>query len=420
MWSSLGPRSTNPTDPTELKTAFGTNVSKSKTTINFGAAVADRRPHLFYSKPPLNMVYQPVTEDTVTHALPPGLYSSRRGTIISFFLLEHDGTFRLRWIDDGNKGSVQPNGTWLQGSGHVEEVAVTVEGRSMRYEIKLQGDFACAIRDEGLQGVRDVSDAAAAPDDNAELLTERLPAGFGAGSGKKAKTKAKKGAKKSPKDGKSPEKKKKTGKSSSRPTLSYRPAEAASSPESSPIKVEAKVEVGKAGKADAKPAPAVTSSAPLESYRNVKVETDDGRTLLFAEMDEEQEQELVNSMESQRGGAAATPPAPLSTPISVVAAPTPISIVEVLDSPYTIHETVVVPEDVGDTEEAMREWVGMMGKMSLESPSGVMCTREIRALGFPFNHGAREEPEAEAEVEKRVEKVVDLSPLAEEEEAMAC
>jgi hypothetical protein len=273
---------------------------------------------------------------TTATMLPPGLYLRRAGPqgFSSIFLLETDRTFRLRWYDGSN-------GTWLQGAGQVTMVLETVEARALKYEIRLQGDFACAVLQEkgdakgGLETERLEKEG---------LETERLPKGFGEGAGKKAK-KAKKGG--GVPKGKLAPKKKKGGKaSSSRP----------STPE--------------------KPRPPADASTPA-SPAAAELQADDDEKMAA-------------------GGAE---PA--------------ITVVEVRDGPYVIHEAVQCPPEAGETLDEMRAWIAKAAETALQSEFGEQRALEMRSEGYPFNHGV--------DVEWEEEDGLEASPSkAAEEDAMAC
>lgn len=97
-----------------------------------------------------------------TIALPPGLFERHAGKFMSCFLLEADGGFKLKWSDAGK-------GTWLQGAGRATEIVETLEGRTLKYEIKLRGDFACAVPE------------------GSDAKEVELPQGFDAAAASKAK-----------------------------------------------------------------------------------------------------------------------------------------------------------------------------------------------------------------------------------------
>ena len=140
------------------------------------------------------------TSSSIT--LPPGLYLRTAGHFNSCFMLEPDGAFWLRWQDD-------EQGTWLQGGGRAMEILETVVDRALHYEIRLHGNFACAV-----------------PSSSGDTADDELPKGFEAGAAKKAK-KVKKG------------KAKKTKKASSRGASSSRASPKKGAPEKQPPSADA-------------------------------------------------------------------------------------------------------------------------------------------------------------------------------------
>lgn len=305
--------------------------------------------------------------------LPPGLYL-RRGAVSEFssiFLLDEDGSFRLRWFDGAN-------GTWLQGAGRVAMVLEMAEGRSLKYEIRLQGDFACAVASTS-------GDERAALEtarlENDGLETERLPKGFGEGAGKKAK-KAKKTTGGSPKGKLAPKKKKGGGKASSRP--------------GTPEKVR-------------------PSTPPASSRKDGPGE----------------KKELPEGAAVGADGASSSPPAATadgeqkpSEYVPGVGNVESITVVEVRDGPYVIHEAVQCPPEAGETTDEMRDWIARQAKTALESEFGRARADEMRTEGFPFNHTADldwggEEMEEETQPPEAQSSVAAVE-VSEEEAAMAC
>ena len=56
-----------------------------------------------------------------------------------------------------------------------------------------------------------------------------------------------------------------------------------------------------------------------------------------------------------------------------------------------IHEQIVCPEDAGATVTEMRAWIAEAAGGALKHELGAQRAAELRAPGFPFNHGVEVE-----------------------------
>ena len=119
--------------------------------------------------------------------LPPGLFLRLAGHFSSSFFLEPDGSFGLQWSDSAAD-------QWLQGSGRATEIIETIDGRQIKYEIRLHGDFACGLP------AADADDAASGAA-TVEELPKQLQTTVNKAKGKVKKGKAKKKKKSARKEG---------------------------------------------------------------------------------------------------------------------------------------------------------------------------------------------------------------------------
>jgi len=238
-------------------------------------------------------------------ALPPGLYERHSGSFYSCFFLEPDGSFRLRWHD-----SVA--GTALQGAGQAIEILEQFEGRVLKYELRLRGDFACAVPQ--------VSDAS-----TARAIGEAdLPKGFGEAGAKKAKVrKSKKGGK-------------------------------------------AKATVGAKKKKKQPARPAANKATPPTAVAGASAAA-------------------APSTDGAEGASSA----------ALSSASARMMVVEVLDGPYVMHESIACPAAAGATADEMRAWIAHVAASEVANAEGAQLIEELRAPGFPFNLFPDEEEEEE-------------------------